>query len=143
MASRELDVSRLHSDPAPVVTIACNNPYKLRAMLERERGRRSLIIQDDVRMVEPGVWAVRVIQLRRFRPAWVKPAAIATGTAVAVAGVGALSWMLVSLAVSVAAGISVTALAGFGVLVLVVYLVSGRGGGGGGGQVDVRVRWRS
>ena len=126
--------------PARQVVISSNNPHKLEEVLRRERARRSIVVDSKVERIQPGLWAVRVTQLKPIRPRWVKPTAVAGAALAALVSLAALG----SLLVDVVGGASI---AGAGALVAVAaaMLIMARaksGPGGGDVQVDVSVRVR-
>jgi hypothetical protein len=111
---------------APQVLITSPDPYKLAALVQRERARRSIVVVQEQAMVAPGVWGVGVYQLRPLHRPWVAPACLAAGTL----GAGALLWWVVSMllaALPLLLGVSV------------VLLLALRGGT----SVDVHVRVRT
>jgi hypothetical protein len=127
-------------EPSPVVLIQSPDPYKLRQYVDRELQRRAIIRRTDVVPVpgNPGMWAIEVIQLRKPRPRWIVPGAVAAG----VAGVGAAGWWLVSTVTAVLAGMSMTGLAFAAILAALLFWPRGGGGRrGSSGGVDIRVRW--
>lgn len=137
------DVKRRDLAPAPVVTIASSDPYKLRDLLVREHARRALLVRSEVREVEPGLWEVDVVQLRTFERPWVKPAVVAGSAAGIVAASAAVGWWLVGALVDVVAGAAAAAgasiLGVLAVLVLVLWVTGRRSRGV---SVDVKVRVR-
>jgi hypothetical protein len=121
--------------PAPTVLITSADPYRLHAMLKREKDRRAIIVRPGHPVeIQPGLWGAEVIQLKPYRPAWVLPAAAVTAVTAGLAALGVLGWLLVS-----AAGVS--ALGALAALVGVVWLLT-RGRGGGRCEVDVHIRHR-
>lgn len=124
---------------APTVLITGPDPYKLAALVQRERARRAIIVRVPLAELEPGLWAVEVSQLKPIRPGWVRPAAIAVGVA---GGLGALVWMvwlILSAVAAAAAGVSLATVLGVAVVAGVVLRLTRSGGGR---SVDVRVRVR-
>jgi hypothetical protein len=102
-------------EPSPVVIVTSPDPFKLRALLQAEVGRRAMIVRSDVVEVRPGLWAVEVVQLRTLRRPWVMPA-VAVCTAVGVLGTAtAIGWWLLGI-------VAVSATAVLGVLAVLATL---------------------
>lgn len=120
---------------SPVVLVTHPDPYKLQAMLKRERERRAMIPRTPVSEVEPGVYGCWVTQLKPYRAPWVVPVWAAVGVTGVLAAAGVCGWYLVGLAVS---AISVSTLLGMAAVVLVVRLATRSRGC----EVTVTVRHR-
>jgi hypothetical protein len=119
-------------EPSPVVLVTSPDPFKLRALLQREAGRRAMIVRTAVVEVRPGLWAAEVVQLRPLHRPWVAPVvgvAVASGV---LAGAAAVGWWL--LGIVAAAGSAVLGV--LAVLATVALVVRSRP------SVDVTVRVR-
>lgn len=112
---------------APAVLVEASDPYKLAAMLKRERARHALIPQGPITMTRPGVYGCWVYQFRPIRPAWARPA----GWVLAIAGLLAVEGLIGWWVLSALAGLSVALVVGVGALLLVGWGATRRGGGSG------------
>lgn len=131
-------MSRELVKPAPVVLITGADPYKLAALVAREKARRALVVRVPVQEIQPGLWAAEVTMLKPIRPAWVKPAAIACGSAGFLALLAWLGWLAVTAVASAVAAIPVAALVGIAVVTGLVLRATRSSST----TVDVRVRVR-
>jgi len=110
-----------HTQPSPVVLITSPDPYKLQDMLDREKRRRALVVRSEVLELEPGLWGVQAVQLRRLERTWVKPVAVAGGAAGVLACSAAAGWFLLGAVTDVVtAAASVSSAAALGVLAVLV-----------------------
>jgi hypothetical protein len=108
------------------VIITSPDPYKLQDLLRRERARHALIPRSGVVEVEPGLWAVQAVMLRRPRPAWLVPAAVTGGV---LAGVALVAWTVVTL-VSLVVSFALPLAGIVAVTALVLRVTRPRAGGG-------------
>jgi hypothetical protein len=123
--------------PSPTVLITSADPYRLNALVKREKDRQAIIPRTDVHEVELGLWAIEVTQVKPIRPAWVLPVVAVSAVTLGLGALGVLGWLLVTAVASALAGVSLTAV--LFVAGGVWLLTRGRGGGC---EVEVHVRHR-
>jgi len=117
------------------MVITSADPYRLQALIARERGRRAIIVRGGITEVERGLWAVEVTKLRPLARPWVKPVAVLG----ALSAVGVAGWWLLQVAVAALATISIAGLVG---AVALFALLAGLGRRGSGCETTVIVRHR-